>query len=455
MPKTRDHGTGALYEIRGGKLWRGVLDLGLRPDGSRDQQYVHARTKKACTKKLEDLKTHIAAYGVPPGKATTVAEWAPHWLETVAKVDVDPKTYSNYKSLLKVWIIPAIGRKKLSALTSSDVRAVRAAILKERSTSQAKQAHTVISLMLDAAKADRLIRDNVADDVRTVKLIQEDREPLTTEQALRVLQVAAAMPDSAGSRWWFKLLAGQRQGEILGATLADLDLESRLYAVEWKLEELIREHGCTEDGRPPACGFKRGAACPQARWRVPDGFEKRQIKGRLHLTRPKSRTGRVAPLIPQLAEAIRRHIDATSHWPNPHGLIWRHPDGTPFLPAEDAQQWKDLLVEAGVIKPEEAKPGGTKLTGHVARHTTVTILATLGVDTRVIGEIVGHSSERITQMYRKVLAKEKRAAMEALGGVWAEGLALPKEHPEPSVELALVEDDGLQLDEDDDLRGGR
>ena len=383
MPKKRNHGDGGLYPIRGGKLYRGVLDLGYDADGKRIQKQVHSRTKSGAKKKLDELKAEIAEHGAPLDKQVTLAQWAQTWLETVAKPDVDPKTYSGYAGVVKNWIAPTIGRKKVSTLQPSDVHALRAAIMDANlSTSTARQAHVVLSMILDAAKAERLCRTNVAKDVRKPGakgiVVKTERGALTTEQTVAILAAASALPDYAGSRWWFKILSGQRQGEILGATLADLDLDAGIYSVSWKLEELRRDHGCGDE----PCDYKQGARCPKATWRVPHDFEKTHLVGAWHLTRPKSKTGRVVPLIPQLVEAIRRHLDATAHLPNPHGLIWREADGSPILPRDDGQQWRDLLVAAGVITQDEAKPGGTHLTGHWTRHTVVTILASLGVDFR-------------------------------------------------------------------------
>jgi integrase len=423
MPKTRSHGDGALYEIRGGKLWRGVVDGGLDATGARQQWYVTAKTKAECARRLNRLRAEVTEHGSPLAKSVKVEQWAPHWLETVAKPDIDPKTYAGYASLVRKWIVPTLGHRKVSALKPSDVRALRVKMTDAgRATSTVRQAHIVLSMILDAAVAEKIVRTNVAHDVRKPgargAVVVKDRGSLTTAQAVAILKAAAEMPDSAGSRWWFKLLVGQRQGEILGATLADLDLDAGLYTVSWKLEELRRQHGCGDD----PCGFKQGARCPQARWIIPDDFEMIRLTGAWHLTRPKSRTGRVIPLVPQLVEAIRRHLAATAHLPNPHGLIWHDGTGAPILPKDDAQEWRDLLHTAGVITKAEAIPGGTSMTGHWARHTTVTILASLKVDFQVIGEIVGHSSAQVTQMYRHAQEAEKRAAVTALGGAWVDAI---------------------------------
>ena len=424
MPKTRGHGDGGLYQIRNKTMWRGVLDLGFDEDGKRIQKYVHSKSRMECREKLEALKREVDEHGAPLDKQVTVEAWANTWLDTVKKPNVDPKTYAGYASICKKWIIPTLGRKKVATLKPSDVRALRQAMTDAgKSVSMLRQGHIVLSMMLDDARAERLCRTNVAEDVKKPKASQSKavakRGAFTTVEAVRILQAAADLGDTEGSRWWFKLLTGQRQGEILGASIADLDLDDGMYSVAWKLEDLRREHGCGD--RP--CGKQRGAYCPQATWRVPDDFEKIHLTGAWHLTRPKSKTGRVAPLIPPLVEVMRRHLVATADQPNPHGLIWHKPDGAPILPVEDNQAWRDLLVSAGIITPEQAVPSGTEKTGHWARHTTVTILASLGVDMQLIGEIVGHSSTEVTEIYRHAAAEEKRAAMQLVGEAWAGAFA--------------------------------
>ena len=202
--------------------------------------------------------------------------------------------------------------------------------------------------------------------------------------------------------------------------MADLDLDAGVYRVAWKLEEIPREHGCGG-----GCGHARPAACPQARWRIPDGYDGRHLEGRYWLTRPKSNTGRLVPLVPQLVEALRRHLELSAGLPNPHGLIWHKPDGSPIGKADDGDAWRSLLLDAGVISEAKNHAGGTTLTGHVARHTAITVLAEMGVDFQLIGEIVGHSSEQVTRIYRHARESEKQAAMATLGAAWGAALELP------------------------------
>jgi integrase len=429
VPKKRSPGDGGLYYLPKRKLWRGVVEL--EPDeftGERRQKMVHARTQRDCKNKLDAIKDQIREFGEPLDTTTRVSAWAASWLEIYAKTSLDPKPYTATKGIVKNWINPTIGRKRVSAVKPSDVMAVRKRILDAgRSPGTARQAHFIMSSMFEQARKEGLCRRNVTKDLKPPAYTPKERAPIEPEDVLRLL--AAAMKRKNGSLMWFRILTGQRQGEILGATLPDLELEmdtpdvGGYYTVNWKLEYLTSAHGCgvLVEGQWP-CGKKQGASCPDSFYVVPDDFDMIQVRLSAHLTRPKSQTGKRVPLIPALADLIRRDLIFMQGKPNPHGLIWRHDDGSPITPVEDGQAWRDLLHECGLIGADELAAGKTAITGHVARHSVVTTLAALGVDMQLIGQIVGHSDTKITEGYRHTNDAEKMAAMEKLGKRLLEGL---------------------------------
>lgn len=423
MPKKRSSGEGGLYELKGRGLWRGVVDVGFWPDGRRRQKTVTAKTQAEARRKLRALQSEIAEYGTPLDKSTTVEAWATHWLATVCRPTMKPHGLSTYTSMVNVWIIPTIGKKRIAQLRPSDVRQVTQAITAAgRESSTAQKAHTVLSSMLESARLDGLIARNVAGDVVPPKAGESNRAALSTETALALLEHAAHHVD--GTRWWVALLAGMRQGERLGATIDSIDFDNHVFHVKWSLTEAKFEHGCGG-----TCPYKRGGSCPQRRLILADGLKHRVISGRLILVTPKSGKERTFPLIPQLEEALRRYLAATANVPNPHGLIWRNADGSPLTAKQENDDWRDLLYQAGAISAEQAKrpkerAEGTELTptGHWARHTTATVLMELGVDPKVIGEIVGHVNVSTTQRYQHVSSAAAQAAMSALGDHFSRAL---------------------------------
>jgi len=416
MPKKRSPGDGGLFYIPSRDLWRGVIDSGLNPDGTRKQVSVTSRTQRGARDKLNRLKKEVEEFGAPLDRHRLVEQWAAHWLETVCRPKLKPKPYSAYQSVVKTWVNPIIGKKPIALVKPSDVRQVYLAInAAGRSSSTALKAHNVMSAMFESARKDGIVARNVIADVDPPRAAISERGALSTDEAIKVL--AAASDRTDGTRWWVALLAGVRQGERLGATLDSLDLENGLFTIQWSLTEARFEHGCGS-----TCGALRGGACPQRRLILADGLEHIQLDGRLCLVRPKSGKPRTIPLLPQLVEALRRYLVATADWPNPNGLIWRNNDGSPITSGQDSAEWRDLLLSAGIISAEQAKPlrdqkAGTPTapTTHWARHTTATVLMELGVDARIIGEIVGHASEEITRHYQHVSSDAAREAMNRLG----------------------------------------
>jgi integrase len=418
MPKKRNSGDGGLYYIKSRKLWRGVVDDGFWPDGRRRQRSVTAKTQAAARAKLDDLKTELKENGAPADKKTTVAEWSRHWLDTVCRPRLKPNGLAAYESVVRSWIIPTLGRKVISLLKPSDVRELMRAIEDAgKSTATARKTYGVLSLMLESARLDGLVSKNVCAVVVPPKVKAEVRGAFSAEDAIRLIVLARSEPN--GTRWMMTLAAGMRQAERLGAQIDDLDITDPFnakYKVRWTLDEITSEHGCgprTAAGWP--CGRIQAAVCPQGGLKIPSGLDYRHLYGRLCLVPPKSGRERETPIIPAVAVELQRHLEETAHIPNPHGLIWRHEDGSPILPREDQADWRSLLLRAGLITEEQNQAGSGAPTSHWARHTTATLLMELGVDSKIIGEIVGHGSEQVTRGYQHVSSSAARDAMNLLG----------------------------------------
>jgi integrase len=162
--------------------------------------------------------------------------------------------------------------------------------------------------------------------------VDTGRRAYSVAELRSMLYTTLNQPIQQSAIWWWRLLTGMCQAEILGAELDHLhiDAPNHYYELTGSLAEIPREHGCgtPANGKYP-CGHAKGGLCAQAKWRIPDGFTMRPLQGRLCIKTPKSGRLRMVPIVPQLAEVMRRYFDATKDVPNPHGLIFRNPDGSP------------------------------------------------------------------------------------------------------------------------------
>ena len=143
-----------------------------------------------------------------------------------------------------------------------------------------------------------------------------------------------------------------------------------------------------------------------AGFRVPDGYEARQIEGRMHLVRPKSNAGlRVIPLVPVMAGFLDEWRRVAP--PSPHGLVWPAADGGPRSTVDDRAEWRALQDTA-----EVRHPSGRYYHGHEARHTAATLLMQMGVDESVRIAIMGHSSIAVTRGYEHLDVSQMAEALQ-------------------------------------------
>lgn len=101
-----------------------------------------------------------------------------------------------------------------------------------------------------------------------------------------------------------------------------------------------------------------------------------------------------------------------------HELVFARKDGAPINYRADWQVWKDYLKLAGV-------PEGRV---HDGRHTAATTLLLLGIDPRVVMEILGWSQVSMLTRYQHVLDEMHEDVADKLTSHWT-----PEPEPEHNV----------------------
>lgn len=409
--RRRQHGTGTVYQRADGR-WIGRYRNGYTASGSVAYKSVSATTEKACKAALNKAlldRNREADEGIDP--KMTVKRWLDIWLP-IRKTKVRPKTFSDDQSSARRWIIPAVGGRRLVDLSPADFRKLTTSIQKGKpgktppGQSTVRRAHEVLITALKAAALEGHTVPSRLFLIKPPAKDASDRTAIPVDEALLILKAAEAMPDR--SRWVAALLNGVRQGECLGLTWDRVDLEAGVVDVSWQQQELVYEHRCQGEDGMITCGKKRGASCPDRGFRIPDGFESRQMQGRWHWTRPKTKSGtRLLPLVPWMVTALRQwQKDAPA---SPLGLVWPAADGRVRESGDDLAAFHALQEAAGV-----AHPSGRYYHLHEARHATATLLLALGVDTPVIVALMGHSSILSTRAYQHTDLAMMRAALDGV-----------------------------------------
>jgi integrase len=392
----KDYGSGSVYQAhradcpKAGKCscpWRGATQAGFTRTGARRRVTVSGRTEAEAKRKLRDKVADIKAGNVSMSPTTTVKAWADTWLP-IKRDELSPNGYNALASPVRRWVIPTIGHRRLASLTPADVRAVEQAQRDagRKGTTCAATQRALFNMLRAALAEGHAVPQRVL-LTPTPKTKTSDRQPLTIPESLAVLAQAADLPH--GTRWAIALLNGLRQGECLGMTWDQVDLERLELTVEWQLQRLVYL-----DRKNPGRGF-----------RVPHEHESRHLYKSWHLVKPKSKAGaRVHPILPPIAEALARWREVVPD--NPYDLVWPAADGKPRASDDDRDEWQALQKAAGV-----AHPSGRPYHVHECRNVTATELRSTGADDLTITSLLGHTSIGTSQGYMRVSADAKREAL--------------------------------------------
>jgi len=428
--KKRTHapaGTSSVYQDKDGK-WHGRVTMGVRDDGKPDRRHVRGKNRAEVTQKVRKLeRERDSGRTRKPGRAWTVEQWLTHWIENVAAHSVRYKTLVGYRTDVTRHLVPGLGAHRIDKLEPEHIERLYAKMLKTGlAAGTVHHVHRTLRASLSEAVRRKHVSLNAAGTAKAPRVEEEEIEPLTVEEARRILGCASQLRN--GTRWAIALSLGLRQGETLGMQWASVDLIGGTMRVRQSLQRRTWQHGCA-DAHKCGADYHRTAPCKaecrrhkrtcpppcvpgctdHARW-----CPHRQGGG-LVLDDVKSRAARrTIALPPRVLKLLIGHREEQHRQRLAAGSLWEERDfvfagatGSPIDPRADNRQWGELLDAAGV---REARL-------HDARHTAATMLLVLGVNQRAVMGLMGWSNSSMTTRYQHLTPELRRDVAEQVGGL--------------------------------------
>lgn len=365
--------------------WFFVVDVGVKPDGTRRQAYRRGfRTKAQAQEALDQLRgDRRDGTFVSPLRQSFGDFLTDDWLPTIHR-ELARSTWEDCERKVRNHVLPHLGRIPIQALDAIALNRFYTHLL-EHGRLLGKQSpglkprtvryiHTIVHAALDDAVRWRRIKLNPADQANPPSSSESKPPEMTAwtrEQLLSFLALCEG--DRYYYPWFFLATTGCRRGEALGLRWHDVDL-----------------------GEAPAHATIRQECIPLTK---PSGKGR---EGRL-VTRTKSHKPRVIELDTQtvaVLEAWKTKHDAERELVGAgyedHGLIFCRPDGRPYHPEAFSKTFDRRLRQ-----PKFAALPTIRL--HDLRHTWATLALVAGVDIRMVSERLGHSSILVTsQSYQHV-----------------------------------------------------
>lgn len=392
--RTRANGEGGVRHDKARDRWVGTITTGYDSDGRQLRRSVTGPTKKAVLDRMRESQTAADAGQTPAPRDLTVAKFLDSWLRDVLPGTVAPATLTQYRIVVDTYIVPTIGQKRLRALTPVDVAVMirKLGTEYERKQKDAKGnvvigvsphtqriARSVLRRALRWAEQEGSVSRNVAAIAPGVRIDADEGRTLTPEQARALL--ATLEGDRLEAAFTVALSLGLRLGELLGLAWSDIAIDST----------------------PTKLTVSRAL---------------KRIEGEgLVLQDTKTRSSRRTVYLPaQVVAALKAHrkrqveeqLKAGPEWdamPLGFDLVFRTPFGTALDPANFRHACYSATKRAGL---GEWSP-------HELRHSCASLLIAQGVPLKVISELLGHSSIRMTaDTYGHLLEPSKAEAADAM-----------------------------------------
>src|SRR5579875_624647 len=252
----RANGEGTIYQRKDGR-WEGAAYV-LTTGGTFKRVRVYGRTHDEARKNLTQL-IEQSDRGIPiASQSWTVAEYLIYWLEHIVKAERRPKTYQGYESVVRLHLIPGLGKKRLSKLSAQDVRVFITRVRNEcqcckhgwdaerqqpqccakkggqccgdkLSVRMVQSIHYVLRNALQCAVSEEVLPRNVAKLVPITVPKYKVNRGLSVADARRVLKVAK--DERLYALYVLALCLGLRRGELLGLRWSDIDLDAETLEV--------------------------------------------------------------------------------------------------------------------------------------------------------------------------------------------------------------------------------
>lgn len=336
------------------------------------------KTKQEAIRKRNEALRELEQGILATGPRRRLGEYIEDWIENVHRSKIRLGVYLNYKKHVK-HIVAGLGNVWLQKLTPQQVQAFLTRKLEDGlSPKYVREMLGVLRLALNNAVKWGYLSRNVCDLVTRPRVPKHEIAPLTLEQAQRFRQ------HIQGHRLEVLIMTavvtGMRRGELLSLRWSDIDFKRGVLQVLHTVDRFAG-YGYVE-GEPKSAAGSRSIRLP--------GFLLDMLKR--HRAQQLERKSQV-----------KRWEERDLVFPNLRGG-YLHPNHM-------GEAFGQLLEEVGL----------PPIRFHDLRHSAATILLAMGVNIKVIQELLGHSDIAITlRVYGHLLPSMQQEAVDKWEGAFSE-----------------------------------
>ena len=364
--------------------------------------------KAGFAKKQDAIDASVSAYQEFMGAGEVIkpstlsfSDCLDHWMENYVSVQCREATYTNYEKCIRLYIKPALGVYKMSAIQPSAIqKMVNDLAQKKYSMSVIRTVKGICNKSFKYAKRNKWILNNNALDIdmpspnvrRTLR--KKERKALTKDEIEKMFQV-----HKPGTNAYFVLIlayrCGLRKGEIYGLTWDDFDFDNKTLSISRQMQYLNREK--TKIILTPKYDSFRIIDVDDDTMLYAQKVQRIQLRYKRRL--------QDKYIINFVDEAGRVNIEGVGV---PMDFIFKHRTGECYSPETSSHYFKKLR-----------KSGFEEIDLHSLRHTHATELASNGLHIKEIQRRLGHKTEDVTmQKYVHASDEMRQRSIELINSMF-------------------------------------
>lgn len=328
------------------------------------QRYLNAKLRE------KDLGILVEPASMP------LSEYLDRWLDEVAKPRIRESTYASYEMILRNYVKPKLGKKKLSDIQSYEVQNLYNDLKKSGlSARTVRYSHNVLSSAFKQAIKWKMLIQNPCDHCDLPKLERTEMKCFTPEETKLFLKTAES--DKNYVLFLLVIQTGLRPEEYLALQWKDINFDQKTLSVRraivWR-----RKGGGFFFTEPKTNKSRRSISLSETLNSALKDYRRDNLEARMKL------------------DAEIKKLD----------LVFTSEAGTPIQP-------KNLRDRHFFVIRDKANL--PKLRLYDLRHTTATLMLASGENPKVVAEMLGHSSVALTlDIYSHVLPTMQKEATDRL-----------------------------------------
>lgn len=331
-------------------------------DGSGKRRFKQFARRKDADEYLVKARRDVQlGTHVPDSASITVKEAAKLWLIKCDEAGLERSTRDAYAQHVNLHIVPLIGAKKLSQVTTPAVHAFADELAKDRSPAMVKRVVKSLGSIFTEARRRGLAMTNPVSDAKVkVNDKRRSKRPAIPTKA----ELKAILAEAKGKHRPLivtALFSGLRASELRGLRWNGVDLKRGIISVRERVD---------------AWG---------------------------DVGAPKSEAGeRDVPLAPMAVNALKEQRLAIANGPD--GLVFPSDEGTPLNHQNIINRvWKPLQIAAGLYTVDETRRDENgepvkvaRYTFHALRHAAASLFIEQRLSPKRVQTLMGHSSITVT-----------------------------------------------------------